>query len=781
MFRNPFNWYNKFGTIPSSYREAMSYEEQILWLCQQITELKEGSANYNYDLLENKPSINGVTLQGNVTASQLGIDFNYNYLTNKPSINNVLLQGNKTLSDLGIQGKLTAGSGISIVGNTISATGGGTGGTSDYEDLNNKPSINDVVLLGNSDSKTLGLQNTLWTDETSNIVSDKIVDIASYQIGDVTPTIIPELAQENGGYAIIDVFNGSYIDIYGNYDFYLIDENNVLRIVYSSENQMKPGHFSSTTNGIAVVNFFSLNEYTPQLKLDYSGEDITGYLNRLKSDYNTLKNDLVRFESSNYQFENVTISQNGFFNVNKSLIGATLPEVTLLPDYKYVKIDLAQKKPSSDFIINGKAEYTVLWFTTATDGLSGEKIIKCSDANLNYDQDSFITIDITNADYVYFQFSNVQEAVPKVELLSLTELGGNQATVNHISTNVILSGTPSLTTGFYVIDNGGIYIGNAQASNLAYGVGEIVYYDSTLLTFYGSYKSVYYESNLWNIIENAMLENSLTNSRNKIPTSQAVYNAISDSVNFYTPINGGVYTLNMNGTISSVDTSITLEAGKYYKLNGTVIQYYQNNELKQATFFNNSLIYCGASGNNIGYLKAVIFPSVIQLTYEVTYIRDTIGWNASGYEDNNIVQNNTGSYCYVATSIPSANISNNDVPTISAIKNYSDTEYSTTEKRIGTWIDGKPLYQRTFTGSLPEYEGTSIDTLISIPNFSKLCEIKGYYESYYGTSSGNLTPIGAGTGLLGLIKNSQLCLRQTANTSSEADYYVTVTYTKTTD
>lgn len=40
-FHFPFNWYNKFGTIPSEFREAMSYEEQILWLCQAHEELVE--------------------------------------------------------------------------------------------------------------------------------------------------------------------------------------------------------------------------------------------------------------------------------------------------------------------------------------------------------------------------------------------------------------------------------------------------------------------------------------------------------------------------------------------------------------------------------------------------------------------------------------------------------------------------------------------------------------------------------------------------------------------
>ena len=38
--------------------------------------------------------------------------------------------------------------------------------------------------------------------------------------------------------------------------------------------------------------------------------------------------------------------------------------------------------------------------------------------------------------------------------------------------------------------------------------------------------------------------------------------------------------------------------------------------------------------------------------------------------------------------------------TDSSIAIGSDTDYSTTEKIVGTWIDGKPLYQKTISGSV---------------------------------------------------------------------------------
>lgn len=40
-FNFPFAWYNKFGSIPSTYKEAMSYEEQILWLCKHQDDLEK--------------------------------------------------------------------------------------------------------------------------------------------------------------------------------------------------------------------------------------------------------------------------------------------------------------------------------------------------------------------------------------------------------------------------------------------------------------------------------------------------------------------------------------------------------------------------------------------------------------------------------------------------------------------------------------------------------------------------------------------------------------------
>lgn len=71
----------------------------------------------------------------------------YEALTDKPKIEGHEINGNMTAADLGLQKKLIPGSNITIDEDTgtISASGGGEGGTTNYNDLSNKPSINGVV------------------------------------------------------------------------------------------------------------------------------------------------------------------------------------------------------------------------------------------------------------------------------------------------------------------------------------------------------------------------------------------------------------------------------------------------------------------------------------------------------------------------------------------------------------------------------------------------------------------------------------------------------------
>ena len=64
--------------------------------------------------------------------------------------------------------------------------------------------------------------------------------------------------------------------------------------------------------------------------------------------------------------------------------------------------------------------------------------------------------------------------------------------------------------------------------------------------------------------------------------------------------------------------------------------------------------------------------------------------------------------------------------------NYaSENDYSTTEKIVGTWIDGSMLYQRTFTGTVP----SAGDAQVLVSSFSYASKIKEMKSLIY-TSSG---------------------------------------------
>ena len=129
-----------------------------------------GGGTTNYNSLENKPQIQGITLTGNKTASDLGLALsaelaekqdapilsgaagqvlgldsslnpvwvdqsgggttNYNSLENKPQINSITLSGNKSAAELGL---------------------------ANYRNLTNKPQINGVTLNGDKSAADLGL------------------------------------------------------------------------------------------------------------------------------------------------------------------------------------------------------------------------------------------------------------------------------------------------------------------------------------------------------------------------------------------------------------------------------------------------------------------------------------------------------------------------------------------------------------------------------------------------------------------------------------------------
>ena len=119
-----------------------------------------GTGTSDYNDLTNKPQINGVSLSGNKTLDQLGIQAKGNYLTSIPDIyvtdTELATKVDKNQGAINSGKYLAVGSDGNI--ELIDAPSGGEGGTSNYNSLTNRPQINGVTLTGNLTASDLNLQ-----------------------------------------------------------------------------------------------------------------------------------------------------------------------------------------------------------------------------------------------------------------------------------------------------------------------------------------------------------------------------------------------------------------------------------------------------------------------------------------------------------------------------------------------------------------------------------------------------------------------------------------------
>lgn len=125
----------------------------------------------DYTELTNKPQIEGVTLSGNKTASDLGLALSSDIPDDLADLNDdathrlvtdtekTAWNGKSTVGVTQIQSSGTKIATVNVDGTPtdLYAPSGGSGGTSDYSELENKPSIEGVTLSGNKTASDLGL------------------------------------------------------------------------------------------------------------------------------------------------------------------------------------------------------------------------------------------------------------------------------------------------------------------------------------------------------------------------------------------------------------------------------------------------------------------------------------------------------------------------------------------------------------------------------------------------------------------------------------------------
>ena len=125
-----------------------------------------------------------------------------------------------------------------------------------------------------------------------------------------------------------------------------------------------------------------------------------------------------------------------------------------------------------------------------------------------------------------------------------------------------------------------------------------------------------------------------------------------------------------------------------------------------------------------------------------------------------------------------------------SFKYADENDYSTSEKIVGTWIDGKPIYQRTYTGTLPATidDGTEV-TLGTISDISLLLDAKGYCKYSTGEvvvpqTNGRVSNNNTVYSIVVFRNNTSVVMYLAGTYASDTfagqAYAVTIQYTKTT-
>ncbi len=138
------------------------------------------------------------------------------------------------------------------------------------------------------------------------------------------------------------------------------------------------------------------------------------------------------------------------------------------------------------------------------------------------------------------------------------------------------------------------------------------------------------------------------------------------------------------------------------------------------------------------------------------------------------------------------NSTNNDVYGGKAIFNAIKKNYSTDEKVVGTWVDGKPIYEKTIFSSFTNYTvGEYSFFNLPLDNVNITISIDGMvnYDSNYPVpvnyhfedSSGNNMQLIATYYHRNTSSIKTLVYMASSTVYTNANYFVTIRYTKTTD
>lgn len=713
MWRFPkLPFYAKFGAIPESYLIALSYEEQILWLCHQMSEFDEKLAKYFEDV---KAYVEEV-------------------------LDNLDLELDKK------QDKLTAGDNIVIDENNVISA------------------IVDPITY-----KYTPINGSYYN-----------LDVPLGSEVSLTP-----IAGENTAHAFVEgIKQNDKFKIKGNYKAGIVDpQGNVLLHLEDQGYET----FYAMTDGDLLVSWFNTDEVTPELFRYIGGNEIIERFEDDEAEINSLKRttDSINGNVEGILNSYIEVAFDTLYNTN-------------------VPLKNSANLPLMDFVLRGNVRQDGT--PTPLDPIipipvSGTHTLVISNGYSGEENNKEFTFHL--GDIVLASSGTIQDTIQvdpndNTRFRHFTYVGKIDSYNGETIEGEYISSTGGLDTGatiYYELPSNEVtseVITSIQLHNELKALLETniprgdntITFDSGVTTtkphLSGVFRRVYYNVN-----------NSVENNDDEIPTSGAVYRAIQGggggtSDVFYTTINQNV-TLNADGS-----SNYNFEHNKYYYITaGHQIRYYDSdNVLNSATRFENSIFYYSEVTTDNVITQKVIYRTGVQSDlYDVSnaslyWLNDTPYWRYDHRDYTDYVGNRYSGVSQNYNSIPATG-HDNDVPTIGAVRNYVNN-YSTTEQRVGTWIDGKPIYKITLQDTLPNTntDGNITEKQVDVSNLNIAMAVlvQGFIHSPAGNTM-MFTNIENNSTLFEkcYCGTSNLVLGNASTARNGSDVYITIYYTKTTD
>ena len=485
------------------------------------------------------------------------------------------------------------------------------GGTSNYEMLSNKPSINGVTLIGDKTFEDLGLSTTKQYTEITNYETGEWFNTEGIFIGDEVP---PTSIGTNTAYLPIDLsdINNLKFRVSGS----MAEPQSAIWFTCSENpTEVQPSNLvTSISEGGLYYDNREIEIQKPEGAnyLVFNFKDTDLYPPKVELITETIGGSEVKDLQANLDLnEGQPISlEAGFYNTGR---------------YKVRHLTLFE---SEDWIGNYEIIYVANNYTIISDNYNIVLVDEGGVVNWRFDYHSGITNTVIDDDTMIPTSKAVYQAIQNIQPsgdLFYTSLEDNIALVDGTNT--------SLETGWYYLNNHYVLVNGEPLGinqNLLFFLYKDTTYNTTIFNFIGeqnfvecrvlaltsSYNWIIDKKSLNDYVKDSDIVTSISGSStdSKVPSAKCVYDAIQNispsGDSFYTELSSNV-TFNQDGT-----TTPQLTSGYYYSKNHS-LYFWDGTASVIDTVYNNSIFYYDSSDKTIAL---VIGDKTILKKYEYTYL-----------------------------------------------------------------------------------------------------------------------------------------------------------------